>query len=266
MISWILWTVGCLLAAVCFARYFERQHRIRKLLRGVSERMPGSRVFSSFLLTHKLRVPCDVFQGELYCVDSLGKKRLTLIFPSPQNDALYWVVCSGNRVSEEWSCEPIKLPRPTRYPVYTNSIEIFKQMLGDRGLWDLVEWLSDENSKRSQLEVSHGLCSLMSDRKSMTSDSLILWVRNAVALFEQIVVQANHEVLFLEKGESGKGEIKESVPRYHSVANTTCGVCGQPIPNEQLVLCAKCQTPHHRDCWDFNGRCSTFGCGTSHTQ
>ncbi len=48
----------------------------------------------------------------------------------------------------------------------------------------------------------------------MTSDSLILWVRNAVALFEQIVVQANREVLFLEKGESAKGEIKESVPRY----------------------------------------------------
>ncbi len=44
----------------------------------------------------------------------------------------------------------------------------------------------------------------------MTSDSLVLWVRNAIALFEQIVVQANREVQFLEKGESANGEIKES--------------------------------------------------------
>ncbi len=149
MISWTFWAVGGLLTAVFFARYFERQHRIRKLLRGVSEQVPGSKVCSSFLFAQKLRVPCDAFQGELYCLDSLGRKRLTLVFPSPQNDALYWVVCSGNRVSEEWSCEPLKLPRPTRYPVYTNSIAISKQMLGDRGMWDLVEWLSDGNSKRS---------------------------------------------------------------------------------------------------------------------
>jgi hypothetical protein len=28
-----------------------------------------------------------------------------------------------------------------------------------------------------------------------------------------------------------------------------------------LVACAKCRTIHHRSCWDYVGRCSTYACG-----
>jgi len=28
----------------------------------------------------------------------------------------------------------------------------------------------------------------------------------------------------------------------------------------QVVTCDRCNTPHHRDCWEFNRRCSTYGC------
>lgn len=38
-----------------------------------------------------------------------------------------------------------------------------------------------------------------------------------------------------------------------------CKVCGELI-EETHVLCAKCKTPHHRDCWSFVGGCSIFGC------
>lgn len=39
----------------------------------------------------------------------------------------------------------------------------------------------------------------------------------------------------------------------------TCQICGTPIAGE-VVRCRKCNTPHHKDCWDYLGRCSTFGC------
>jgi ribosomal protein L40E len=42
-------------------------------------------------------------------------------------------------------------------------------------------------------------------------------------------------------------------------AELICGVCGQAIESD-LVRCRKCRSPHHRDCWDYNGRCSTYGC------
>jgi len=41
-----------------------------------------------------------------------------------------------------------------------------------------------------------------------------------------------------------------------------CQICGTPLDGE-LVWCARCGTPHHQDCWQFAGVCSTYGCGSS---
>lgn len=42
-----------------------------------------------------------------------------------------------------------------------------------------------------------------------------------------------------------------------------CQVCGEVRDDSPTVECERCQTPHHRDCWDYVGRCSTFACGGS---
>lgn len=39
-----------------------------------------------------------------------------------------------------------------------------------------------------------------------------------------------------------------------------CSVCRSEL-REHIVRCVACQTPHHDDCWQFNTRCSTYGCG-----
>jgi hypothetical protein len=44
-------------------------------------------------------------------------------------------------------------------------------------------------------------------------------------------------------------------------ADSICGVCGVTLAEGALVRCAACRTPHHADCWAFNGRCSIFACG-----
>jgi len=38
-----------------------------------------------------------------------------------------------------------------------------------------------------------------------------------------------------------------------------CKVCGEAI-DAPGVLCDTCKTPHHRDCWEFVGSCSIYGC------
>jgi hypothetical protein len=40
----------------------------------------------------------------------------------------------------------------------------------------------------------------------------------------------------------------------------TCKVCGEPISNGEVIVCASCSTPHHRDCWEYIGACSIYGC------
>ena len=39
-----------------------------------------------------------------------------------------------------------------------------------------------------------------------------------------------------------------------------CKVCGEEIFGTPKVYCSTCRTPHHRDCWEFIGACSVFGC------
>lgn len=38
-----------------------------------------------------------------------------------------------------------------------------------------------------------------------------------------------------------------------------CQVCGTEM-REGVVHCARCQTPHHEECWRYMGECSTFAC------
>lgn len=44
-----------------------------------------------------------------------------------------------------------------------------------------------------------------------------------------------------------------------------CEVCGGPANSEKdgltIIYCAKCDIPHHIDCWKYNKKCSIFGCG-----
>jgi hypothetical protein len=39
-----------------------------------------------------------------------------------------------------------------------------------------------------------------------------------------------------------------------------CQVCGERIILDKIE-CRRCDTPHHRDCWDYNGKCAMYACG-----
>src|SRR5262245_63835829 len=39
----------------------------------------------------------------------------------------------------------------------------------------------------------------------------------------------------------------------------TCQVCGVSMKGG-TVRCQTCQTPHHRECWKYLSRCSTYAC------
>jgi hypothetical protein len=41
----------------------------------------------------------------------------------------------------------------------------------------------------------------------------------------------------------------------------TCKVCGNPIDGGPILVCSGCKTPHHRECWEWTGACSIYGCG-----
>ncbi len=44
------------------------------------------------------------------------------------------------------------------------------------------------------------------------------------------------------------------------IDDALCSVCCEQL-TEGVVFCVRCKTPHHRECWEYSGGCSTYGCG-----
>lgn len=86
------------------------------------------------------------------------------------------------------------------------------------------------------------------------ADSLGLAVREALVLHDGL---AEGVARRLKQGIS----IVDGPPSSDEhVLPPTCKVCLEPITEGPIVVCAVCNTPHHRDCWDFVGACSIYGC------
>ena len=74
---------------------------------------------------------------------------------------------------------------------------------------------------------------------------------------------------FVEMCLALRGEFSEAVKEQEGVewldapkreGNAKCPICGAGL-REGRVLCLKCKTVHHRECWEWNGGCSMFACG-----
>jgi len=45
-----------------------------------------------------------------------------------------------------------------------------------------------------------------------------------------------------------------------SVSEARCAYCREQIGNDTPILCDRCSTPHHVECFELNNGCSVFGC------
>jgi hypothetical protein len=48
-------------------------------------------------------------------------------------------------------------------------------------------------------------------------------------------------------------------PKPEGLPAPVCPVCGEPI-GVAPTICPECETPHHWDCWEYNGGCAIYGC------
>lgn len=41
-----------------------------------------------------------------------------------------------------------------------------------------------------------------------------------------------------------------------------CPICNVSVEKDaEVVICSRCETPAHKDCFEFNGKCGVFACG-----
>lgn len=94
---------------------------------------------------------------------------------------------------------------------------------------------------------------------ALQSDHLLRAVALAIIVLDGVLAGVSSR--------QGQGiEIVDAGPATPDEAGPPiCKVCGEPI-NGPAVVCAQCKTPHHRDCWEFVGACSIYGCNSRQNQ
>ena len=81
-----------------------------------------------------------------------------------------------------------------------------------------------------------------------THEPLQELVRCGLAIYDQLRLNEAEGIDFLDE------------PEVQPLESVRCRICGDEIHSD-LVFCRHCKTPHHLECWQYNGQCSTYACG-----
>jgi hypothetical protein len=93
------------------------------------------------------------------------------------------------------------------------------------------------------------------DRNLAVSSEALAWmVREALVLHDWLL-----EGVF-QRIDQGIAIVDTTGAWEEDSGPATCKVCGEPVFDDQVIVCSVCNTPHHRDCWEYVGGCSIYGC------
>jgi hypothetical protein len=103
-----------------------------------------------------------------------------------------------------------------------------------------------------QVQFLGGVLTITKPRHLTSYEHLEEFVTLSAELFQAALRTRTTGIEFVT---TGPVEAKEP-----DAVESQCQVCGEPLAAD-LVWCAACKTPHHRECWEYFGGCSTYACG-----
>ncbi len=138
-----------------------------------------------------------------------------------------------------------------RYSVRTSDRALTAALMNRFTLHQIEQLRRQPRSSGIVIEIHHGVFQISKGLAIHRPSDLLAFVQVGLELHDQTLLAATEGIAFPEP--------TVAQPLEHVV----CQICGEPIV-DGLVFCRTCKTPHHRDCWQYVGRCSTFGCGEIH--
>ena len=137
-----------------------------------------------------------------------------------------------------------------RFHVMGNDPEGVRQFMSG-GVQHIVDSLRQSlHSSNLRISLSHGILVIRRPGMLRDYDDLERLTRLGSELFDQAMLTRL----------AGIEIVAESSVVVSGDAQ--CKICGEDI-HANVVYCLKCRTPHHHDCWQYYGACSTYGCGES---
>ena len=132
--------------------------------------------------------------------------------------------------------------------VRANEQELAGMFLSEGVRWQISRLCSFLASNDVYLMVNRGSLIIKKPSFIRTQQVLDDFVRFALELFDQAMLTRTVGIDFME---STQGKVVDSI---------VCQVCGEEIVSD-LVTCVRCQTPHCKECWEYNAGCATYACG-----
>lgn len=141
------------------------------------------------------------------------------------------------------------------YAVQANDAEIAQELLRP-------------DAVRASLEMLRQLCPPTGMLVSVNPERLLLQVdRNLGAHFLGLDALARSALLLHDCLRASVAQrLSEGIQVVAVGAGTAapsgppvCTICGEVVASSHVV-CNRCRTPYHRDCWKFAGECATYGC------
>lgn len=93
------------------------------------------------------------------------------------------------------------------------------------------------------------------DRDLGVEVDLLAWAVRDSLLLHDALIEAVEKRL-----KQGVAIIEGSPDDPPALDPVVCKVCGDAITEGVVMVCETCKTPHHRDCWNYVGGCSIYGC------
>lgn len=115
-----------------------------------------------------------------------------------------------------------------------------------------VRWQVDQlwqSPERSDVAISirPGWLLIRKKWSSTRPADIEQFVENSLALYDQAALTRSQGIEFV-----GDGTIQV-------IEDAHCRICGESMQSD-IVYCKRCKTPHHRECWEYTGICSVYGC------
>jgi hypothetical protein len=125
--------------------------------------------------------------------------------------------------------------------------QVAKEHLNDQVRWQIEQIRRFSDSKNVCIQVNNNLLTVAVPDEIRTQRRLDDFVRLSLKLYDLLALTKAAGVSFVQQ---------DAVALLEDVQ---CPICSESI-EQQMVVCIRCQTPHCRDCWEYNGQCATFAC------
>lgn len=122
-----------------------------------------------------------------------------------------------------------------------------KLWLSEGVRWQIERLRHFSEPQEVQIVVMQGRLTVKKFGLLRRFDELFEFCQLGLELYDQAMLTRSVGIEFVKEEEA------------QPIREAMCQVCGDNIVSE-MVFCRRCKTPHHLDCWQYYGACSTYGC------